>query len=387
MVAGELDNNNSMNKVLGGKEKVKVAVAQVSPVFMDKEKTIEKACRFIKEAGENGAELVVFPEAYIPGYPAFYTLGYESNPHDWTDYMVALQENSLSIPSEDTKILEKAAMEAGTYVAIGCNELSDTPGSQTVYNTLLFIDRNGGILGRHRKLIPTYTERIYWGMGDGTDLNVYDTEIGRIGGLICWENHMTLVRAYMIEQGEEFHIAVWPGNWQRGKEQLLDADTSPGGNNCLIQSLTRVHAFEAGAFVLSACGYLTEDDFPDRWDHIKSGDHINFDWSAGGSAIINPAGRQLFEPHFEKDAILYSDCYANQIKAVKAIFDSLGHYSRKDILKIQYLGEQQKPENRPELKLNLEKKIDSEDVKRISDKYEIDTDKLNNLLEELKKLI
>jgi len=376
-----------MSKVLGGREKVKVAVAQVAPVFMDKEKTIEKACRYIKEAGENGAELIVFPEAFIPGYPAFYTLGYESNPHDWTDYMIALQDNSVSIPGEDTKILGQAAREAGAYIVMGCNELSDTPGSQTVYNSLLFMDKNGEVLGRHRKLMPTYTERVYWGMGDGTDLNVYDTEIGRIGGLICWENHMTLVRAHMINQGEEFHIAVWPGNWQRGKDQLLDADTSPGGNNCLIQSVARVHAFEAGSFVLSACGFLTEEDFPENWDQIKNSDHMNYDWSSGGSAIINPAGRHLFEPHFEKDAILYSDCYANQIKAVKAIFDSLGHYSRKDVLQIQHLNGNQNKEIKTEVKEVINKKIDSQDVKRISDKYEIEIEKLNDMLDELKRLI
>ena len=376
-----------MNKVLGGREKVKVAVAQIAPVFMDKERTIEKACRYIKEAGDNGAELIVFPEAFIPGYPAFYTLGYESNPHDWTDYMIALQDNSILIPGDDTRIIGEAAREAGAYVVMGCNELSDTPGSQTVYNSLVFIDKFGEVMGRHRKLMPTYTERVYWGMGDGTDLNVYETEIGRIGGLICWENHMTLVRAHMLNQGEEFHIAVWPGNWQRGKDQLLDADTSPGGNNCLIQSVARVHAFEAGSFVLSACGYLTEEDFPEKWDHIKNSDHMNYDWSSGGSAIINPAGRQLFEPHFEKDAVLYSECYANQIKAVKAIFDSLGHYSRKDVLRIQDLTAKGNGEINKELHDEIEKKIDSRDVKRISDKYEIEIDKLNDMLEELKALI
>ena len=376
-----------MNKVLGGREKVKVAVAQIAPVFMDKERTIEKACRYIKEAGDNGAELIVFPEAFIPGYPAFYTLGYESNPHDWTDYMIALQDNSILIPGDDTRIIGEAAREAGAYVVMGCNELSDTPGSQTVYNSLVFIDKFGEVMGRHRKLMPTYTERVYWGMGDGTDLNVYETEIGRIGGLICWENHMTLVRAHMLNQGEEFHIAVWPGNWQRGKDQLLDADTSPGGNNCLIQSVARVHAFEAGSFVLSACGYLTEEDFPEKWDHIKNSDHMNYDWSSGGSAIINPAGRQLFEPHFEKDAVLYSECYANQIKAVKAIFASLGHYSRKDVLRIQNLTASGNGEINKELHDEIEKKIDSRDVKRISDKYEIEIDKLNDMLEELKALI
>ena len=376
-----------MNSVLGGNEKVKVAVAQVSPVFMDKEKTIEKACRFIKEAGENGAELVVFPETYIPGYPAFYTVGYETNPHDWTDFMLALQDNSVMIPSEDTEILAQAAKEAGAYVVIGCNELSDRVGSQTVYNTLLYLDRNGSVLGKHRKLMPTYTERIYWGMGDGSDLDVYQTEIGRIGGLICWENHMTLDRAHMINQGEEFHIAVWPGNWKRGSEKLLDADTSPGGNECLIQSFIRVHAFEAGSFVLSAAGYMDSDDFPERWSHLKDSDHMNYDWSVGGSSIVNPGGRHLFEPHFEKDALLYAECYANQIKAVKAIFDSLGHYTRWDVAKLVVNSEGLSPEVKSEYKKNVDKEITAQEVARISDKYEIDSEKLYEMLEELKGLI
>ena len=191
-------------QVLGGRENVKVAVIQASPVFMDKERTIEKACRLIRQAGSNGAELVTFSESYIPGYPAYYTAGYETPPHEWTDFMIGLQDNSVSIPSEDTVILGEAAKDAGAYVVIGCNELDDRPGSRTVYNTLLFIDRNGGVMGRHRKLMPTYTERIYWGQGDASDIVVFDTEIGRIGGLICWENHMTLVRAAMIHRGEEF---------------------------------------------------------------------------------------------------------------------------------------------------------------------------------------
>ena len=148
-------------KVLGGKEKVKVAVVQASPVFMDKERTIEKACSLIKDAGKNGAELITFSESYVPGYPAYYTVGYETPPHEWTDFMIGLQDNSLLIPSEDTKILGEAAKEAGAYVVMGCNELDDRPGSQTVYNTLLFIDKNGEVMGKHRAFPAPRTERRY----------------------------------------------------------------------------------------------------------------------------------------------------------------------------------------------------------------------------------
>ncbi len=371
------------NKVLGGREKVKVAVVQASPVFMDKERTIEKACSLIKDAGSNGAELVAFSEAFIPGYPAYYTMGYETPPQEWTDFMIALQDNSLQIPSEDTAILGEAAKEAGAYVVIGCNELDDRPGSRTVYNCLLFIDKNGEVMGRHRKIMPTYTERIYWGQGDASDIKVFDTDIGRIGGLICWENHMTLVRAAMIHRGEEFHIAVWPGNWKRGEQKLLEADTSPGGINCNIQALIKVHAFEAGAFVLSGCGYLDSDDFPEKWHGIRDGGHINYDWARGGSSIVNPAGRYLAEPNFEKDAILYAECYANQIKAVKAVFDSLGHYSRWDVAQLAIRKEGWEPEF--ELNDNLKPQIDLADseLKRISEQYEISLENLESLIKDL----
>lgn len=370
-------------QVLGGREEVKVAVIQASPVFMDKEKTIEKACRLIKDAGRNGAELVTFSESFIPGYPAYYTAGYETPPHEWTDFMIGLQDNSVLIPSEDTVVLGQAAKEAGAYVVVGCNELDDRPGSRTVYNTLLFIDKNGEVMGKHRKLMPTYTERIYWGQGDGSDIKVFDTDIGRIGGLICWENHMTLVRAAMIHRGEDFHIAVWPGNWKRGEDKLLDADTSEGGIHCNIQALIKVHAFETGCFVLSGCGYLDSDDFPEKWHGIRDGNHINYDWARGGSSIVNPAGRYLADPNFEKDAILYADCYANQIKAVKAVFDSLGHYSRWDVAQLAIRQESWEPEFELNDSIHPQLDIAESELKRISEQHEISLETLESLIEDL----
>ncbi|MGQ0793263.1 MAG: carbon-nitrogen hydrolase family protein [Deltaproteobacteria bacterium] len=371
-------------RILGGRDSVKVAVAQASPVFMDKQKTVEKACKFILEAGRNGAELIAFSEAFIAGYPAYYTVGYETHPQEWTDYMIGLQDNSLVIPGEDTEILCEAARRAGCYAVIGCNECSSRPGSRTIYNTLLFIGRDGNILGRHRKLMPTYTERVYWGQGDGSDIKVFDTDIGRIGGLICWENHMTLVRAAMIHRGEEFHIAVWPGNWKRGETALLAADTSPQGGLCNLQSLIRVHAFEAGAFVLSACGILTSQDFPQKWEGVRDGNHINYSWAAGGSSVVNPAGRYLAEPNFEKDAILYAECHANQIKAVKAVFDALGHYSRWDVARLEVRQEGWTPEM-PFTDSPPRAGLPQSEIRRISDKYEIGAEKLESLIEEIAK--
>ncbi|GAI28640.1 unnamed protein product, partial [marine sediment metagenome] len=217
-------------KVLGGRDKVKVAVVQAAPVFMDKERTIEKACMLIKEAGRNGAELIVFSEAFIPGYPAIYTGGWESKSSEWATYITALQDNAVLIDSVDTEILGKAARGANAYAVIGCNELDDRTGSRTIYNTLVFLDRDGKVMGRHRKLMPTYTERTYWGRGDASDLKVFDTDIGRIGGLICGENLMILVKAAMMQKGEEFHITVWPGVWSgHGQKHLMDPETDPQG--------------------------------------------------------------------------------------------------------------------------------------------------------------
>jgi nitrilase len=375
------------NKVLGGREKVRVAVVQASPIYMDKNSSITKACNLIRDAGNNGAELIVFSETFIPGYPAYYTVGYETPPHEWTDFMISLQDNSIVIPSGDTDILCEAAKESEVYLVLGCNELDNRAGSCTVFNSLLFIDKYGNIMGKHRKIMPTYTERIYWGMGDGSDIKVYDTEIGRIGGLICWENHMPLARVALINQGEEFHAAVWPGNWKRGEDRLLDADTSEGGAMCNLQSLIKVHAFEAGAFVLSACGYMDDDDIPEKWDYIKKGNHINYSWASGGSSIVNPGSRYLAEPNFEKDAILYADCYANQIKAVKAVFDSLGHYSRWDIFQLRVNRRNKlNPETMGSVD-NIISDIPQNELKRISEEYDISLSKLESLLTDIKQLL
>ncbi len=213
-------------RILGGRKEVRVATAQAAPVFMDKEKTIEKVSGLMAEAAKGGAQLVVFPETFIPTYPAWYTGGWESQPREWAPYMVALQDNAVVVGSRDTEALGEAARAANIYAAIGINELDDRTGSRTVYNTLIFMGPDGKVLGRHRKLMPTYTERTYWGWGDASDLFVLDTDIGRIGGLICGENMMILLKAAMMHRGEEFHIAVWPGAWSaHGKTSLMDPET------------------------------------------------------------------------------------------------------------------------------------------------------------------
>ena len=168
--------------VLGGHESVKIAVAQVPSAFLDRKKTIARACAVIREAAQNDAALVVFPEVWVSGYP-FWSEGWDSQIPGWIDARMRFREAALVIPSDDTDRLSQAACEANIYVAIGCNELDARPEVETIYNTLLFIGRDGKLIGRHRKLQPTFCERLFWGQGDGSDLFVLDTDIGRIGGL------------------------------------------------------------------------------------------------------------------------------------------------------------------------------------------------------------
>ncbi len=195
-----------------------IAAVQASPVFMDREATVDKACRLIAEAANNGARLVVFPETFIPTYP------------DWIWYVLAgqitlnqklygeLLDQAVSIPSATTERLCQAARDAGIYVSIGVNERNDNASGGSLFNTNILIDQGGNLIGRHQKLVPTVSERTIWAYGDPSTLEVYDTEIGKMGGLICHENYMPLARYSLYGRGIELYLAptydegdVWQG--------------------------------------------------------------------------------------------------------------------------------------------------------------------------------
>ena len=319
------------DKVLGGRSSVKVAVVQTSPVYFDREKSIERACLKIAEAAAQGAELVAFTETWLSGYP-YWDEGWGSNLQEWIPTRVQFYDSALIIPSEDTDVLCQAAYKANTHVVIGCNELDSRRGSHTIYNTLLFIDRSGKILGSHRKTVPTFVERAIWGPGDGSDLVSYETDIGRIGGLICGEHLMPLIRARMIDQGEDFHIAVFPGAFSLHTGPKLE-EPDLEGKFFWGHTMTRAHAMEAGAFVLSACGYMTSGDLP---ANFPLRDHVNLGYAHGGSQIVAPLGIPLVPPT-SGDTIIYADCQADMIKVWKAIIDTVGHYARPDIVRLQFM--------------------------------------------------
>jgi len=291
----------------------KVAAAQITPVFLDLEKTVEKACESIIQAGKEGADLIVFPEAFISGYPDWVWLVPNSNGAELNELFVKLVENSVSIPDNSTDKLCKAAKTAGINVVMGLHERNTESSNASLFNSLLFIDNDGRILGKHRKLIPTGGERLIWARGDGSTLTSYDTTVGKIAGLICWENFMPLARNAIYECGT----------------QILASPTWDKSANWL-QSMQHI-AREGGMFVISACMPLKMADIPDRFEFKKRYPEGR-DWiNVGNSGIIAPNGKLLAGPLEAEEGILYADIDLNDIIAAKRMFDAAGHYSRPDV--------------------------------------------------------
>ncbi|MBI2560860.1 MAG: carbon-nitrogen hydrolase family protein [candidate division NC10 bacterium] len=315
-------------------ERVRVGAAQVAPHFFDKRKTLEKTVRFIEEGGRLGLDLLVFPETYFAAYP--YWRGAVSVRRS-TELVVEMQRHAIRADGEEAAVIADAARRARVHCVVGCNELDDRPGSLTLYNTLLFVGRGGTILGRHRKLMPTHSERVYWGMGDAADIRVFDLDIGVVGGLICYEHHMTLLRAAMAIKGEEIHCAVWPG-WWKVDRHLGGKSPEPAAETCDIEPAIREYAIENQAFVVSSSWFLRPDDVP-----ADLRDEMRYNLAVGGSCIVNPAGLFLAGPVFNEETIVWTEITAEERRLAKAYFDCLGHYARFDLLSLNIREEAWSP--------------------------------------------
>ena len=291
----------------------KIAVAQLSPVFLNKYKTVEKACKAILEAGSNGAELIVFPEAYIPGYPDWVWLIPNNKASDLDKLYKKLVENSVSIQDNSITKLCKAAKSAKINVVMGMHEINSETSSASLYNSILFIGDNGEILGKHRKLIPTGGERLVWAQGDGRTLKAYDTTVGKIGGLICWENYMPLARNAIYENGTQILAAP---TWDKSPNWLIS-----------MQHIAR----EGGLFVISTCMAIKVEDIPDEYEFKKSYPEGREWINTGNSCIISPKGKILAGPLEATEDILYADIDLQDIFEAKRMFDVVGHYSRPDV--------------------------------------------------------
>ncbi len=294
---------------------VKVAVVQAAPVVFDRDATIEKTARLAAEASEKGAELILFPEAFVPAYPRGLSFGIvvgsrtPEGRRTWQRYW----ENAVEVPSVSTERLGEIAKDAGALLAIGVIERDP---SGTLYCTLLYFGPDGTLLGKHRKLKPTAAERLIWGEGDGSTLTVLDTELGKIGGLICWENYMPLARMAMYSKGVGIYLAP-----------TADARDA-------WQATMRHIACEGRTFVLGCNQFLTKSMYPSDLEGIEDLAGQPEILCRGGSAIISPLGEVIAGPLYDEEGILTAELDPSEITRGKLDFDVVGHYARPDVFKL-----------------------------------------------------
>ncbi len=297
----------------------KVGVVQAAPVLFKREESITKACKLIKEASSNSVDLVLFPEAFIPAYPRGLTFGTvvgnrtKQGRQTWERYW----SNSIEVPSSYTEILGEAARESEVYLAMGVIERDSEYSQGTLYCTLLYFGPDGKLLGKHRKLKPTASERLIWGEGDGSTLSVISTDIGKIGGLICWENYMPLARMAMYGKGVEIYLAPTADS----------RDT--------WQATLRHIACEGRCFVLGCNQYVTKDMYPKDLVGIEDLESQPEEMCLGGSCIISPLGQVLAGPLYGEEGILYAELDLSEVARGKFDFDVVGHYARPDVFKFE----------------------------------------------------
>jgi len=295
---------------------VTIAAVQAAYILMDQRACLEKAITLLQQASDGGAGIVVFPEAFIPGTPIWI----DSRPI-WdgdADWYAMLVDQAVVVPGPVTDALGEAARAAGTYLVIGVQE-REQHGS-TIYNTTLYFASDGALLGKHRKLMPTGSERTVWGMGDGSTLPVFDTPHGRLSGLTCWENFMPLARYYLYSQG----VDIWA------------APTLAQGDGWI--ATMRHIALEGRCFVIGVNPCLHVDQIPDDFPHRDSLWTVDDDsdgWvEPGNSVIVDPTGKIMAGPARREETILYADLDLASVHAARRFFDPVGHYSRPDIFQL-----------------------------------------------------
>jgi nitrilase len=294
-----------------------VAAVQATPVFLDRDATIDKAATLVKQAAAAGARLVAFPETFIPTYPDWV---WRTPAWSDTEFVRRLYAESVAVPSPATERLAAIARDCGVYLAMGVNEVD----GGTMYNSLLYFTPDGALAGRHRKLMPTGGERSLWGTGDGSTLDVVRTPFGVVGGLLCWENYMPLARAAMYARGVDIYLA-------------------PTWDNSDVWTATLRHiAKEGRVYVLGIAPVLRGSDVPAdlRGDVYGGAD----DWmSRGRSAIVGPDGDLLAGPVVEREESLYAEVDAAVAQASRREFDPVGHYARPDVFRLSVNTEPQRP--------------------------------------------
>jgi predicted amidohydrolase len=297
-----------------------VAAVQAAPVFLDTQATVDKACVLIAEAASKGARIIALPEVFVPGYPYW---NWMMSPLEGSKWFKALYKASIFVPGVETEMLARAARAAKAYVVVGVNERSRVS-LGTIFNTNLVFGPDGTLLGRHRKLVPTWAEKLTWGSGDGSTLRTYETPYGPLGTLACGENTNTLARFTLLAQGEVVHVANYISFPFTANYDMPEA----------IRIRAGAHSFEGKVFTIVACSALTPEIVDmlcttDEQRRLMAGSPNAF------SGIFGPDGRLIGEPLIDKEGIVFADIDAERSIEPKQYQDIIGHYNRFDIFDLR----------------------------------------------------
>ena len=313
----------------------KAAAAHVAPVFLEREKTVAKTCYLIREAARNGAQLIAFPETYIPAFPVWSALWAPIRNHE---FFVRLAEQALLLPGPELTRLCEAARSNGIFVSIGINERSDASVG-CLWNTNLLIGDDGQVLNHHRKIVPTFYEKLVWASGDGAGLKVCDTRIGRIGMLICGENTNPLARYTLMAQGEQVHISTYPPVWPTREPKT-------GGNYDLASAIrirAGAHSFEAKAFNIVSSGFMDRKMRDALVKVDPAAAEVLDNTPRSVSVVIGPSGEPVSDMLRDEEGILYHEIDINHCVEPKQFHDVVGYYNRFDIFDLRVNRARLKP--------------------------------------------
>ena len=301
--------------------KFKAATVQTSPVFLDVERTVDKAISFIKEASSNGAQIIAFPEVFIAGYPYW---NWIMTPVQGSKWYEKLYKNSVAVSDPAIVRICEAAKANNIYIVIGINERGDSYGE--IYNTNLIIDHHGMLIGKHRKLVPTWAEKLTWTSGDGSSLRVYKTEIGAIGTLACGENTNTLARFTLLSQGELIHIANY-----------ISLPVAPADYNMAeaIKIRAAAHSFEGKLFTIVSCSTISNEIMEAFKPDVPNVEELLTRKNSAFSGFIGPNGAVIGEPLIDDEGMVYADIDLEKCIQPKQMHDLLGHYNRFDIFDLR----------------------------------------------------
>ena len=304
---------------------MKVAISQCSPVWMNKKASLDKVISEVENAAKGNADLVVFGEGFVPGYPFWvaYTNGAKFDDELQKEMFAIYHKNAVNVEFGDLKHVQKSCKNNGIACYLGIIEKTNNRGA-TLYCSLVYISKKGKVKSVHRKLVPTYEERLVWGNGDGNGLKTHRLEEFKVGGLNCWENWMPLSRTALYAQGENLHVAVWPGS------------------NYNTQEITQFIAREARSYVISASSTLTLEDVSKElpiYELLQQNAPKTL--ANGGSCIVKPNGDWLIAPNTQGEQMIFAELDINQVIQERQNFDPTGHYSRPDVLKLKMNNKRQ----------------------------------------------